>query len=666
VSAPTPAWAVWIDRGGTFTDAIAVHAATGELRTAKVPSAGDAIVAAVHAVLGPTPPPHALRLGTTVATNALLERRGAPTALAITRGFADLLTIGDQTRPALFALDIVRPPPLPLATIEVEARADAAGATLAVDAPATLAPRLAALVAAGCRSLAVVVMHGHAAPALEDAIAAVARAAGFAHVTCSHEVAATPGLLARAETAVIDAYLTPIVAAELAALAAALPMATIEVMTSSGELVTADRARGRALVLSGPAGGVIATRAIAGAAGSAGIGSTWAAPPPTSAGGSTSRRRYETSRWPGVRLRDADARRSTPSPPAAARSAASLDGRLTVGPDSAGAEPGPALLRATLGAALTITDVNLALGRLRARASRSRSTAPGRRGAGSARAAAGADTVDDPAAHAVAGPVRRSPTAHMAEAVRDGLARPRPRRARLHAGRASAAPPDMHVWAGRARAGHPHASSCRAHASLLSAWGIGHADRAWRVEVDGAAVAAHRRRPDRARAPRSTARRRGGRRRAARRRSRDPRESRCGSSASTTLSRHARAAGLRRRRGRRQLRRRAPRACSASIIAGPGARAGARDRARAPAAPRPPAACPSRPTSSAIHPRRLKNIPPETARAVVRRRVAATRRWWRCRWPPGPSDRWPRTADRPAHHDRRSTSAGARLADAAG
>ena len=106
--------------------------------------------------------------------------------------------------------------------------------------------------AAGCTSLAVVVMHGHAAPALEDAIAAAARAAGFAHVTCSHEVAATPGLLARAETAVIDAYLTPIVAAELAALAAALPMATIEVMTSSGELVAAADARGRALVLSGP------------------------------------------------------------------------------------------------------------------------------------------------------------------------------------------------------------------------------------------------------------------------------------------------------------------------------------------------------------------------------------------------------------------------------
>ena len=484
MSAPTPAWAVWIDRGGTFTDAIAVHAATGELRTAKVPSAGDAIVAAVHAVLGPTPPPHALRLGTTVATNALLERRGAPTALAITRGFADLLTIGDQTRPALFALDIVRPPPLPLATIEVEARADAAGATLAVDAPATLAPRLAALVAAGCRSLAVVVMHGHAAPALEDAIAAVARAAGFAHVTCSHEVAATPGLLARAETAVIDAYLTPIVAAELAALAAALPMATIEVMTSSGELVTADRARGRALVLSGPAGGVIATRAIARRGG---LGPCIAFDM-----GGTSTDVSAVVDEPaavtdvavaGLRLRAPALDIHTIA--AGGGSIARWDGlALTVGPASAGAQPGP-ICYGHGGAAITITDVDLALGRLPA----AHFPWPlDRAAADAALAALGAalaPTVDDPAAHAAAG-LFAIATAHMAEAVRTvTIGRGLDARACTLVGFGGAA--GMHVGP-VARALDIRRVVVPRHASLLSAWGIGHADRAWRVEVDGAAA----------------------------------------------------------------------------------------------------------------------------------------------------------------------------------
>ncbi|MBK7075402.1 MAG: hydantoinase B/oxoprolinase family protein [Myxococcales bacterium] len=482
MSAPAPAWAVWIDRGGTFTDAIAAHAATGELRTAKVPSQGDAIVAAVRAVLGPTPPPHALRLGTTVATNALLERRGAPTALAITRGFGDLLAIGDQTRPALFALDIVRPTPLPTAVLEVEARADPAGATLAVDDPATLAPRLAALVAAGCTSLAVVVMHGHAAPALEDAIAAAARAAGFAHVTCSHEVAATPGLLARAETAVIDAYLTPIVAAELAALAAALPMATIEVMTSSGELVAAADARGRALVLSGPAGGVIATRALARRGG---LGPCIAF---DMGGTSTDVAAVVDEPAAVTDVAVAGLRLRTPALDihtiaAGGGSIARWDGlALTVGPDSAGARPGP-ICYGHGGAAITITDVDLALGRL-----------PGahfpwpldRAAAHAALATLGgalAPTVDDPATHAAAG-LFAIATAQMAEAVRTvSIGRGLDARGFTLVGFGGAA--GMHVGPVARALGIRHVVVPR-HASLLSAWGIGHADRAWRAEVDGA------------------------------------------------------------------------------------------------------------------------------------------------------------------------------------
>ncbi|MBL8627905.1 MAG: hydantoinase B/oxoprolinase family protein [Myxococcales bacterium] len=482
MSAPAPAWAVWIDRGGTFTDAIAVHAATGAQRTAKVPSRGDAIVAAVRAVLGPTPPPHALRLGTTVATNALLERRGVPTALAITRGFGDLLAIGDQTRPALFALDIVRPAPLPAAVIEVEARADPAGATLAVDDPATLAPRLAALVAAGCASLAVVVMHGHAAPALERAIAALARAAGFAHVTCSHEVAATPGLLARAETAVIDAYLTPIVAAELAALAAALPMATIEVMTSSGELVAAADARGRALVLSGPAGGVIATRAIA-RRGELGPCIAF-----DMGGTSTDVTAIVDEPAAATDVAVAGLRLRTPALDihtiaAGGGSIARWDGlALTVGPDSAGARPGP-ICYGHGGAAITITDVDLALGRL----PDAHFPWPLDRAAAlAALAALGAAlalAVDDPATHAAAG-LFAIATAQMAEAVRTvSIGRGLDARGFTLVGFGGAA--GMHVGPVARALGIRRVVVPR-HASLLSAWGIGHADRAWRIEVDGA------------------------------------------------------------------------------------------------------------------------------------------------------------------------------------
>lgn len=481
MSAATPAWAVWIDRGGTFTDAIAVHAATGALRTAKVPSRGDAIVAAVHAVLGPTPPPHALRLGTTVATNALLERRGATTALAITRGFGDLLAIGDQTRPALFALDIVRPAPLPAAVIEIEARADPAGATLAVDDLATLAPRLAALVAAGCTSLAVVVMHGHAAPALETAIATAARAVGFAHVTCSHEVAATPGLLARAETAVIDAYLTPIVAAELAALAAALPMATIEVMTSSGELVAAADARGRALVLSGPAGGVIATRAIArrGALGPCiafDMGGT-----------STDVTAIVDEPAAATDVAVAGLRLRTPALDihtiaAGGGSIARWDGlALTVGPDSAGARPGP-ICYGHGGAAITITDVDLALGRLPDARFPWPLDHAAAHAALAALGAALAPADDDPATHAAAG-LFAIATAHMAEAVRTvSIGRGLDARGFTLVGFGGAA--GMHVGPVARALGIRRVVVPR-HASLLSAWGIGHADRAWRVEVDG-------------------------------------------------------------------------------------------------------------------------------------------------------------------------------------
>ena len=256
-------WQLWIDRGGTFTDAIGHDPASGAVRTAKVLSGAGSVMTAVRAVLGlgqdAAPPPIELRLGTTLATNAMLERRGARTALVITRGFGDLLVIGDQTRPELFALDIVRPAPLPERVVEVDACAAADGRVIVPVDRGAAAAAFAELARDGIASAAVVVKHGWAAPALEDELAELARAAGIAHVTTSADAAAELGLLARGETAVADAYLTPVLTAYLAELGAALPGSTVRLMRSSGGLADAAHLRGRDAALSGPAGGAIAT-----------------------------------------------------------------------------------------------------------------------------------------------------------------------------------------------------------------------------------------------------------------------------------------------------------------------------------------------------------------------------------------------------------------------
>jgi 5-oxoprolinase (ATP-hydrolysing) len=157
----------------------------------------------------PVPPCH-VRMGTTIATNALLERRGAPCALVITRGFADLLAIGDQTRPDLFALAIAPARAAAFAGARGRRPTGRRGRVLLRPEAAALASGLAQLQAQGLRSVAVALLHAHRDGALEQEVGAAARAAGFEHVTLSHEVAGAQGLLARAETAVVDAYLTPL------------------------------------------------------------------------------------------------------------------------------------------------------------------------------------------------------------------------------------------------------------------------------------------------------------------------------------------------------------------------------------------------------------------------------------------------------------------------
>jgi 5-oxoprolinase (ATP-hydrolysing) len=198
----------FIDRGGTFTDCLCIDDHS-RLRVAKVLSSDRAPLEGIRQLLGLAPsepiPPSRVRMGTTLATNALLERTGERFALLITRGFADLLAIGTQARPDLFALDIRKPGVLYERVLEIDARADRDGMPLLRPDPGALLAELRALRAEGIDSVAVVVHGDHRTGALEREIGELARAAGIANVTLSHEVAPRLGLLARGDTASVDA-----------------------------------------------------------------------------------------------------------------------------------------------------------------------------------------------------------------------------------------------------------------------------------------------------------------------------------------------------------------------------------------------------------------------------------------------------------------------------
>ncbi|HGG58223.1 MAG TPA: 5-oxoprolinase, partial [Nannocystis exedens] len=367
-AAPVGRWQVWVDRGGTFTDCIGRNPETGELRVIKLLSDDDAPLRGIRHLLGLAEgvpiPPCDVRMGTTLATNALLERKGAPTGLLITRGFADLLVIGDQSRPDLFALDVEQNPPLYQCVVEISARRSATGEVirpLDLDEVDTV---LDQLYSAGMRSLAIVLVHGYRHGVDERAIAIRARALGFAEVACSHEVVGELGLLGRGETTVVDAYLTPVLSAYVRRLSDALPGSSLRIMQSSGDLTDASRFRGRDAILSGPAGGVVAVGTIAQRAGvTQVIGFDMG-------GTSTDVCRYagdfERSYGAvvsGVRVRTPMMAIHTVA--AGGGSICAYDGhRFTVGPESAGADPGPLCYGHADAQALTLTDVNLILGRL--------------------------------------------------------------------------------------------------------------------------------------------------------------------------------------------------------------------------------------------------------------------------------------------------------------
>jgi 5-oxoprolinase (ATP-hydrolysing) len=312
-------------------------------------------------------PPLSVRMGTTRGTNALLTRNGAPTALLITEGFADLLQIGTQDRPDLFALDIVKPEPLATRTVEIRGRMDAQGKELIPLDESHLRACLQDLQASGPENLvlAICLLHSHRNDSHERTVQRIAKEVGFTDVIRSTEVAALPRIVPRAETTTLDAYLLPILEAYVARVWKQFGGETtchLRWMTSGGNLVASAGFRGKDSVLSGPAGGVVALGEVAkqcGVSGAVGL---------DMGGTSTDVSRFESSVGRRQESMIGGIRVLTPMmdihtiASGGGSICAIRDGRLTVGPDSAGAFPGPACYGH--GGPLTITDVNVLLGRL--------------------------------------------------------------------------------------------------------------------------------------------------------------------------------------------------------------------------------------------------------------------------------------------------------------
>nr|VFK78797.1 MAG: 5-oxoprolinase (ATP-hydrolysing) [Candidatus Kentron sp. SD] len=385
-------WQFRIDRGGTFTDIVA-RAPDGSLLTHKLLSENperydDAVIQGMREVIamqraihrdpdsapesppapaplppGPLPPIASLKMGTTVATNALLERNGEPTVLAITQGFEDALRIGYQERPDLFAQRIDLPALLHGRVIGVRERIDAHGAVLVPLDLDAVRRDLQAAFQAGFRAIAIVLMHGYRYPQHERAVAGMARALGFSQVSVSHEVSPLVKLIGRGDTTVVDAYLSPILRRYVEAVTRQLPDETrLLFMQSNGGLTDGSHFRGRDSILSGPAGGVVGAVATAEEAGFHQIISF------DMGGTSTDVAHYAGAFERAFETKVANARMRVPimrihTVAAGGGSIARFrDGRFRVGPESAGANPGPACYRR--GGPLTVTDCNLMVGKI--------------------------------------------------------------------------------------------------------------------------------------------------------------------------------------------------------------------------------------------------------------------------------------------------------------
>ncbi|MDB5797041.1 MAG: 5-oxoprolinase [Paucimonas sp.] len=366
-------WEFWIDRGGTFTDIVA-RRPDGKLVTHKLLSENpgqyrDAAVAGIRHLLGVAPGApipgeqiEAVKMGTTVATNALLERKGEPVVLAITRGYRDALRIAYQNRPRLFERHIVLPELLYREVIEVDERVGARGELiLPLDEEGTRS-KLQQAYDGGLRAIAIVLMHGYRYHAHEARIAALAAQIGYQQISVSHQVSPLMKLVSRGDTTVVDAYLSPILRRYVERVSTELPGVNLQFMQSSGGLTDARAFQGKDSILSGPAGGVVGmarTSMLAGFDKVIGF----------DMGGTSTDVSHFTGEFErvfdtqvaGVRMRAP--MMSIHTVAAGGGSILHFDGaRYRVGPDSAGADPGPASYRR--GGPLAVTDCNVMLGKI--------------------------------------------------------------------------------------------------------------------------------------------------------------------------------------------------------------------------------------------------------------------------------------------------------------
>ena len=366
-------WQFWIDRGGTFTDIVG-RRPDGSLVTHKLLSENperyrDAAVAGIRHLLGlkpgePVTPERVacVKMGTTVATNALLERKGEPTLLVTTAGFCDALRIAYQNRPRLFDRQIVLPELLYSRVIEAQERVGAQGELLQPLDEAHLRERLWAAFDAGLRGVAIVFLHGWRFTAHEAAAARIAREVGFTQVSTSHETSPLMKFVSRGDTTVVDAYLSPILRRYVDQVAAEMPGVRLFFMQSSGGLTDASVFHGKDAILSGPAGGIVGmarTAALAGHERVIGFDMGGTSTDVSHFAGEFERE-FETQ-VAGVRMRAP--MMSIHTVAAGGGSILEFDGaRFRVGPQSAGANPGPASYRR--GGPLAVTDANVMVGKI--------------------------------------------------------------------------------------------------------------------------------------------------------------------------------------------------------------------------------------------------------------------------------------------------------------
>ena len=371
-------WQFWIDRGGTFTDIIARHP-DGTLLCRKYLSENpesydDAAVYGIKSMLDihqSDPVPDGLidkiKMGTTVATNALLERKGDDVLLAVTKGFKDALEIGYQARPDTFALKIEKPDILYTRVVEINERVSAKGEVLQTLDIELSKKALNTAYNQGLTAIAIVLMHGYQYSQHEKQLMQLAKEIGFSQISASHEVSPLQKLISRGETTLVDAYLTPILLRYIQNISKGLNQhkpAQLLFMQSSGGLTSADTFRGRDAILSGPAGGIVGavhTAKLAGFDKIIGFDMGGTSTDVSHYAGEFEKA-YETE-VAGVRMRVPMLHIHT----VAAGGGSVLryqDGRFRVGPESAGALPGPICYRRN--GKLAVTDINLCLGKIQA------------------------------------------------------------------------------------------------------------------------------------------------------------------------------------------------------------------------------------------------------------------------------------------------------------